>query len=183
MKVLAKKPEQNLLNHLITVLHLLYNKCFSIASTASCPKTKSKSISSKIKLHCIFIYAAFKPHTGWSNTQHVSTPTTTILPTTMGTSHSLNCFDHIIYKLVHTKIWAIGLMSRVFTNGQGVRNSILGQVIPKTQKMVLDATLLKTQHYKVSIKGKVEQSREGVVPSPTPWCSSNWKGSLQVTLN
>ena len=34
---------------------------------------------------------------------------------------------------------------------------IPGQVIPKTQKMVLDATLLSTQHYKVKIKGKVEQ--------------------------
>ena len=32
-----------------------------------------------------------------------------------------------------------------------------GQVIPKTQKMGLDATLLNTQHYKVRIKGKVEQ--------------------------
>ena len=28
--------------------------------------------------------------------------------------------------------------------------------------MVLDASLLNTQHYKVRIKGKVEQSREGV---------------------
>ena len=35
-----------------------------------------------------------------------------------------------------------------------------GRVIPKTQKMVLDASLLITQHYKVWIKGKVEQSRE-----------------------
>ena len=31
--------------------------------------------------------------------------------------------------------------------------------IPKTQKMVLDAILLNTQHYKVQIKGKVEQSK------------------------
>ena len=38
--------------------------------------------------------------------------------------------------------------------------SISGRVIPKTQKMVLDAALLNTQHYKVRIKGKVEQSRE-----------------------
>ena len=30
--------------------------------------------------------------------------------------------------------------------------------------MVLDASLLNTQHYKVRIKGKVEQSREGVAP-------------------
>ena len=32
--------------------------------------------------------------------------------------------------------------------------------IPNTKKMVLDATLLNTQHYKVRIKGKVEKSRE-----------------------
>ena len=48
----------------------------------------------------------------------------------------------------------------VFTNGHGDLGSILGRVIPKTQKMVLDATLLNTQHYKVKIKGKVKQSRE-----------------------
>ena len=49
--------------------------------------------------------------------------------------------------------------------------------------MVLDASLLNTQHYKVRIKGKVEQSREGIAPSPTPWCSSYRKGSLRVTLD
>ena len=48
-------------------------------------------------------------------------------------------------------------LSRVFTNGPG---SIPGRVIPKTLKMVLDATLLNTQHYTVRIKGKVEQSSE-----------------------
>ena len=51
-------------------------------------------------------------------------------------------------------------MSRVFTNGPGDQVSIPGLVIPKTQKMVLDAALLSTQYYKVRIKGKVEQSRE-----------------------
>ena len=35
-----------------------------------------------------------------------------------------------------------------------------GQVIPKTQKMVLDSSLFNTQYYKVRIKGKVEQSKE-----------------------
>ena len=49
----------------------------------------------------------------------------------------------------------IGLMSRVFANGPGDRDSIPGRVIPKTQKMVLDAALLSTQHYKVRIKDKV----------------------------
>ena len=38
--------------------------------------------------------------------------------------------------------------------------SIPGGVIPKTLEMVLDTSLLNTQHYKVRIKGKVEQSRE-----------------------
>ena len=54
----------------------------------------------------------------------------------------------------------IGLEVRVFTNGPGDLGSIPGRVIPKTQKMVLDTSLLNTQHYKVRIKGKVEQSRE-----------------------
>ena len=49
--------------------------------------------------------------------------------------------------------WVIGLMSRVFANGPADRGSITGQVILKTQKMVLDATLLSTQHYKVRIQG------------------------------
>ena len=57
-------------------------------------------------------------------------------------------------------VWCFGLMSRVFTNGPGDRGSIPGRVIRKAQKLVLDATLLNTQHYKAQIKGKVEQSRE-----------------------
>ena len=51
-------------------------------------------------------------------------------------------------------------MSRVFVNGPGDRGSIPVPVMPRTQKMVLDAALLSTQHYKVRIKGKVEQYRE-----------------------
>ena len=55
---------------------------------------------------------------------------------------------------------AIVLMNKEFANGLGDRGSIPGRVIPKTQKMVLDAALLNTRHYKVRIKGKVEPSRE-----------------------
>ena len=51
-------------------------------------------------------------------------------------------------------------MVRVFANGPGDLRSIPGRVIPKTQKMVLDSDRLNTQHYKVRIKDKVEQSRE-----------------------
>ena len=54
----------------------------------------------------------------------------------------------------------IGLAVRVFANSPGDLGSIPGRVIPKTQNMVLDASLLNTQHYKVRIIGKVEQSRE-----------------------
>ena len=51
-------------------------------------------------------------------------------------------------------------MGRVFANGPGDRGSIPGRIIPKSFKIVLDISLFKTQHYKVRIKGKVEQSRE-----------------------
>ena len=54
----------------------------------------------------------------------------------------------------------IGLVVRVLANDPGDLGSIPGRVIPKTQKMVLDAPLLNTQHYKVRIKDKVEQSKE-----------------------
>ena len=45
-------------------------------------------------------------------------------------------------------------------NGPGDRGSIPGRVITKTRKMAFDAALVKTQHYKVRIDGKVEQSME-----------------------
>ena len=52
----------------------------------------------------------------------------------------------------------IGLVSRLFDNDLDDRGSIAGQVIPKTQKMVLDTSLLNTQYQELHIKGKVEQS-------------------------
>ena len=54
----------------------------------------------------------------------------------------------------------LGQMISMVANGPGDRGSIPGRVIPKTPKMMLDAALLSTQHYKVRIKGKVEQYRE-----------------------
>ena len=55
-------------------------------------------------------------------------------------------------------------MFRVFANSQGDLGSIPGRVIPKTLKMVLDTSLLKTQQYRVHIKGKVEQSKASSAP-------------------
>ena len=86
-------------------------------------------------------------------------------------------------------------MSRVFANGLRDRISIPGQVIPKTQKTVLDAALLSTQYYKVRIKGKVEQSQKMVLDAAllsTQYCkvrikgkveqSQEWSSSLPYTL-
>ena len=54
----------------------------------------------------------------------------------------------------------LAIMSRVVANGPEDWGSIPGQVIPKTQKMVLNVALLNTRHYKVGIKGKMEESSE-----------------------
>ena len=74
-------------------------------------------------------------------------------------------------------------MVRVFANGPGDLGSISGRVIPNTQKMVPDAILLNTQHYKVLSRVKWSNPGKGVAPSPTPRYSSYRKGSLRVTLD
>ena len=51
-------------------------------------------------------------------------------------------------------------MSKEFAKSPGERGLIPGRVITKTQKIVLDSACLNTQHYKVTIKGKVDQSKE-----------------------
>ena len=47
-------------------------------------------------------------------------------------------------------------MSRVFGNGHGDWGSIPGQIIPRLKKMILDTTLLSTQHYKVKFNGAIQ---------------------------
>ena len=64
--------------------------------------------------------------------------------------YSYNIF---FYMDIYILNQAIDPMCRVFTNGLGDWGLISSRVISKTQKMVLDAALLNTQHYKVSIKG------------------------------
>ena len=66
----------------------------------------------------------------------------------------LQVIHNQFYPYMVINIWA--RVNRVFTNGLGDWGSIAGRVIPKTQKMVLYAILLNTQHYKVRIKGNVE---------------------------
>ena len=54
----------------------------------------------------------------------------------------------------------------MLANSPKNEHPILGRVIPNTQKMVLDASVLNTQHYKVRIEGKVKQSREKISALP-----------------
>ena len=72
------------------------------------------------------------------------------------------------FRLPLTKVTNFTFTSRVFANGPRDQGSIPGRAIPKTQKMVLDASLLNPQQYMVNIKGKVEQSRE-------------WSSTLSIT--
>ena len=52
------------------------------------------------------------------------------------------CVCVCIYSIPQSWEGAIGLMSRVFSNGLEDQGSIAGQVIPKTQKIVLDPPCL-----------------------------------------
>ena len=78
-------------------------------------------------------------------------------------------------------------MRRVFANGLGDRGSIPGRVIPKAQKWYLIPPCL-TQHYKVWIKGKVEQSREWSSALPYTSCvvaiekGAFWSPTLLISI-
>ena len=80
----------------------------------------------------------------------------------------INTYDTHTHEYIPLYVYT-GTLVRVFANGPGDLGSIPGRVIPKTLKMVLDTTLLNTQHYKVRFKGKVEQSWE-------------WSSALPYTL-
>ena len=58
------------------------------------------------------------------------------------------------------------MMLRVLANDPGHLGSIPGRVIPKTKKILLDASLLNIHPYKVRIKGKVEPFREKGIALP-----------------
>ena len=81
------------------------------------------------------------------------------------------------------KYWLISLVGKVFANGSADRGSIPGRVIPKTLKMVLDTSLLRTQRIRFVSKVKWSSSGEELVSSPTPRCSCYWKGSIRVSLD
>ena len=76
----------------------------------------------------------------------------------------------------------IGLISRVFTYGRGNRGSILGRVIPKTQKWYLMPPCLTLSIIKYV--SRVKWSNPGIVvmPSPTPRCFRYRKRTFGLPL-
>ena len=71
-----------------------------------------------------------------------------------------NQFNRFELNTIDENFQCCGFMLLVFANGPGDVGSIPGRVKLKSQKMVLGTSWLNSQHYKVRIKGKVEQSRE-----------------------
>ena len=76
---------------------------------------------------------------------------------------------------------AISLMNTVFANSPEDQGSILGRVIPKTQKMLRLFFTLSTIRWRSRVKWS--NPGNGVAPSPIPRCGSYRKGSLRVTLD
>ena len=93
----------------------------------------------------------------------------------------LSDFIHIYFHIyIYIYIYIVG---RVFANGSGDLGSIPGRVIPKTFKMVLDTYCLTLSNKRYISSVKWSNPGKGVVPSPTPRCSSFWKGTLLVVLD
>ena len=72
------------------------------------------------------------------------------------------------------------IIVRVFASGPGNQGSFPGRVMPKTQKMILDAFWLNILHYELRIKGKWRNFLKSIAPSPTPHCRSYSKSNLRV---
>ena len=74
----------------------------------------------------------------------------------------------------------IGLMGRVFANGLRDWGSISSSSHSKWYLMPICLTLSIIRY---GSRVKWSNPGNGAVPSPIPWYSSYWKGSLRVTLN
>ena len=75
------------------------------------------------------------------------------------------------------------MMVRVFTNGPGELVQSLVESYQRLKKWYLMHPCLTLSNIRYGSRVKWSHPGKGVVPSPTPWCSSNQKGSLRVTLD
>ena len=91
--------------------------------------------------------------------------------------------------ILNSPIWIIlffcfiGLVGRVFANGPGDLGSIQVTSYQRLLEWYLIPPGLTLTNIRYVSRGKWSNPGKGVVPSPTPWCSSYWKGSLLVTLD
>ena len=95
-------------------------------------------------------------------------------------------FPLFIISIAHfsmTNCISTALVDKVLGNGSGDWSSIPGRVIPKTQKWYLIPPCLTFSIIKYGSRVKWNNRGKGVVPYPTPRCSSYRKGSLRVTLD
>ena len=75
-------------------------------------------------------------------------------------------------------------MGRLFANGSGVRGSIPGRVVPKTQKKwYLMPPCLTLNLIRQGSRVKWSNPGIGVAPSPILRCGGYWNGSLRITLD
>ena len=93
----------------------------------------------------------------------------------------MKCWTIKIGIMRHDRL--IGLLGKVFANGSRDQGSIPSRVLPKTQKMVLDISLITFSIIRHVSRVKWSIPRKGVVPFPTPQCSSYQKGNLLGALN
>ena len=61
-----------------------------------------------------------------------------------------------VLEIIYIRKESVNYWPNEFANVPEDRSLLPGRVIPKIQKVVFDAALLNTQHYKVGIKGKVD---------------------------
>ena len=143
-------------------------------------QTHLKMFSTKcVYKSCIYLIYMYKEDSTLDNLRWLIRQKTQAIPTKANLVWYLGSIKHECL----VSIPDIDMIVRVFANRPGDLGSIPSRVISKTQKMILDISLLINQRYKVRTKGRVEQSRERVAPSPIRWCSSYRKGSLRVTLD
>ena len=86
----------------------------------------------------------------------------------------LSCFFMVDF------IRLIGPVGRVFANDPGDLGSVPGRVIPKWYLIPPSFTLSNMRYVS---RVKWSNPGKGVALSPTPRCSSYWKGSLLVVLD
>ena len=93
---------------------------------------------------------------------------------------SYKVFSRWAFLLTHLLIDRVG---REFANDPGDLGSIPGRIIPKTLKWYSIPPSVTLSNIKNVSRVKWSNPGKGVAPSPTPRCSSYWKGSLLVALD